>query len=54
MSCYAQVIGCVVFLIGNILVNNDLVKVIEGYGFPGLPGYRYRLLYWRPGFLEVC
>lgn len=33
MFCYAQVIGCVVFLIGNVLVNNDLVNVI-GVRFP--------------------
>jgi hypothetical protein len=30
MSCHAHVIGCVVLLIGNVLVNNDLVNVIEG------------------------
>jgi len=33
MFCYAYVIECV-FLIGNVLVNNDLVNVIGGVRFP--------------------
>lgn len=34
MSCYAHVIDCVEFLIGNVLVNNDLVNVIEEVQLP--------------------
>jgi hypothetical protein len=30
----------IVFLIGNVLVNNVLVNVSEGYGLRGVPGYR--------------
>ena len=29
MSCYAHVFDCVVFPIGNVLVNNILVNVLE-------------------------
>jgi hypothetical protein len=32
MSCYAHVFDCVEFLIGNVLVNNVLVNVLEGNG----------------------